>query len=50
MLSAPNIRLPIPMAIHLANIGLLIKVLDELIKLCHCCHFCPSPEYCPGRE
>lgn len=43
MLCAPYIRLPIPVTIDLANVGLVIEVLYKLIKLCQCCHFCPSP-------
>lgn len=43
MLTTPHIRLPIPVTIHLADVGLIVKVLYELIKLCQCCHFCLYP-------
>ena len=43
VLAAPYVRLPIPVSIHLAYIGLIIQILYKLIKLCQCCHFCLYP-------
>ena len=43
VLRTPYVGLPIPVTIYLADIGLIIQILYELIKLRQCCHFCLYP-------